>query len=664
MTVDTPIKKPVRTRALRDFYRPKTLDEIVGHETQVKEMQAIIDSKARPHCILLTGQAGIAKTTSARILARAFGARNDGLIEVDGATKGTKEDIKDLVEMMSAMPFTGSAKVAIIDECFARGTLVNTPLGPVPIEEIREGMEVLGAKGTQRVKRSVKNWVNSSRIVRLTSGDRIIYCSEDHAFLTSEGWVEARSLDGKSVFNQQGIHVQPQLQKMWDGIYEYRRWVKVLRTVLDQSLSELRAALHVSVSPLLSVMCSSDKRFSVERSLSYSGSSSGYLSWNSQRSRESTGIFSGSRSPQFGASQGSQYGFGLSNEGGRITQTEGLDVQREGRQRIGTDGASENTAISGRGNSRTSGGNRNEGEGNTELLPDRSGVSRAEVGGGDRRSVSQFQNSDPAGQDQGSVFSRVRVDRPEIQELRDTLGSDWGSGEGGEGAWFYDLEVEGHPSFSVEGMVVHNCHAINTAAWQAFLKSTEEPPRHAYYIFCTTEEQKVPKTIVEQRATTIRFKEVPASKLFKWAKEVILPQEGKIMDDEVIKKISTACGGSPRKFLNLLEQCLDLTNMEEINDILKVANIDEKDPVVRIAKLLIASSINWSDYQRILPEIEDVGGMRKTLKAYLGKVFMRENSWKKVAVVLEAVDKMPMYPDSVADIELMICRAIHGMSKV
>ena len=46
--------------------------------------------------------------------------------------------------------------------------------------------------------------------------------------------------------------------------------------------------------------------------------------------------------------------------------------------------------------------------------------------------------------------------------------------------------------------IIDECHSISNTGWQAFLKLIEEPPAKSIFIFCTTDPQKIPKTILSR----------------------------------------------------------------------------------------------------------------------------------------------------------------------
>ena len=90
--------------------------------------------------------------------------------------------------------------IVIIDECFAKGTLVLTKKGNKPIERIKVGDIVKSKVKYRKVRKIYKNKVKLKNVCKVTlSNGKIIYCSKDHLFLTKNVWIKAKGLNKNSV---------------------------------------------------------------------------------------------------------------------------------------------------------------------------------------------------------------------------------------------------------------------------------------------------------------------------------------------------------------------------------------------------------------------------------------------------------------------------------
>ena len=107
---------------------------------------------------------------------------------------------------------------------------------------------------------------------------------------------------------------------------------------------------------------------------------------------------------------------------------------------------------------------------------------------------------------ENQMFGKTRVDSVEIYQpgYNDELfQSSFPDTEicNAEYVNMYDLEIDGHPSYYVEDILVHNCHSLSSQAWQIFLKPIEEQPAKTIIILCTTNPEKIPSTILSRVQT-------------------------------------------------------------------------------------------------------------------------------------------------------------------
>jgi DNA polymerase-3 subunit gamma/tau len=102
--------------------------------------------------------------------------------------------------------------------------------------------------------------------------------------------------------------------------------------------------------------------------------------------------------------------------------------------------------------------------------------------------------------------------------------------------------------------VIDEVHMLSTAAFNALLKTLEEPPPHAKFIFATTEIRKVPVTILS-RTQRFDLRRVEPEVLVKHL-ERVTAQEGALLETEGLALIARAAEGSVRDGLSLLDQAL------------------------------------------------------------------------------------------------------------
>ncbi len=108
--------------------------------------------------------------------------------------------------------------------------------------------------------------------------------------------------------------------------------------------------------------------------------------------------------------------------------------------------------------------------------------------------------------------------------------------------------------------VVDEVHMLSNAAWNAFLKTLEEPPPHVKFIFATTEVHKVPVTILS-RCQRYDFKLIGAQAVaarLRW----VLQQENVSFEDAALSILAREAAGSMRDGMSLLDQVLAWVGIE------------------------------------------------------------------------------------------------------
>ncbi len=108
--------------------------------------------------------------------------------------------------------------------------------------------------------------------------------------------------------------------------------------------------------------------------------------------------------------------------------------------------------------------------------------------------------------------------------------------------------------------IIDEVHMLSTGAFNALLKTLEEPPRHAVFILATTEPQKLPATILS-RCQRFDFKRLSSETMVE-RMMVVLGGIGRTASEEALFAIARAAEGAMRDALSILDVCLSYTEGE------------------------------------------------------------------------------------------------------
>ncbi len=178
-----------------------------------------------------------------------------------------------------------------------------------------------------------------------------------------------------------------------------------------------------------------------------------------------------------------------------------------------------------------------------------------------------------------------------------------------------------HSKFKV--FIIDEVHMLSISAFNALLKTLEEPPAHAIFILCTTEIHKVPETIIS-RCQRFDFKKVAPAEAIKRLKMIAEAEKVKI-DDEVLEMIALRSEGCMRDAENFLGQVLSLGDkritMEQASLVLPAADIGL---VVEFLKILFnkRTSEALELINKLVDDGVDLEVFNKELVVFLRKMIL------------------------------------------
>ena len=141
--------------------------------------------------------------------------------------------------------------------------------------------------------------------------------------------------------------------------------------------------------------------------------------------------------------------------------------------------------------------------------------------------------------------------------------------------------------------IIDEVHMLSKQAFNALLKTLEEPPQYLKFIFATTEIKKIPVTVIS-RCQRYDLSRVKSDELFKFIKDVKEKEKGKI-SDEALKLIVKISEGSVRDALSLLDRAMLNENQDKELDLKsaqKIFGYFDKSFLINLFKHLFEGNEN------------------------------------------------------------------------
>ena len=153
--------------------------------------------------------------------------------------------------------------------------------------------------------------------------------------------------------------------------------------------------------------------------------------------------------------------------------------------------------------------------------------------------------------------------------------------------------------------IIDEVHMLTTAAFNALLKTLEEPPAHVIFILATTEIHKIPATILS-RCQRFEFKNLSQEQLIDRLR-YIAKEENLVIEDEAIEKIATLAKGGLRDAISILDQVSNYSEQITLDHILEVTSSISEDDILEFYKGLLQGDVTKSllKYNEFIAQAKD-----------------------------------------------------------
>ena len=569
-------------KTLAVIYRPKKFEDVSEQKNVIGILKNQLESHECKNAYLFCGGAGTGKTTCARIFANELNGGKGVPIEIDGASNNGVENVRGIIEQAKYLPLEGQYKVYIIDECFCGNTKITTANGQKNISDVKVGDIVQHMTGFDKVSYVYKNSVLTNNLCCVKIKGKKIITTKDHLFFTDKGWITAGYLKRGDC-----LYAPTQMSELWKNIQQQEENGKVLLSSLFGGMEKKELYPKVKESELRNLRKRiSDKELRENEDV-FKGLQS---ATNIRVGKKDNAVILWTNTfqtiirkdeikksdAQIGECSKDDRNEKVSREleyldwgtGWKWEVHNSADSAMASiREHLGV-GISDKNKLQDRGTSVS------------YLLQSRPCLSKNENcnrGGWQRTSLEKYIIER---QKEIGTFEPIRVESVEIFKRghNEGLFSDSFTVEelNKERVTMYDLEVENDHTYFADGVLVHNCHMLSIGAWNAMLKLLEEPPARTIFIFCTTDAQKIPATILS-RVQKYDFQRISTDGIVARLR-YICNAEKLVADDSALEFLAKIAQGGMRDAISLMDKCFSYDKnltVKSVTDALGLVSYDK-----------------------------------------------------------------------------------------
>lgn len=178
--------------------------------------------------------------------------------------------------------------------------------------------------------------------------------------------------------------------------------------------------------------------------------------------------------------------------------------------------------------------------------------------------------------------------------------------------------------------IIDEVHMLSTGAFNALLKTLEEPPAHVKFILATTEPQKLPATILS-RCQKFDFKKISNQNIIKRL-EIVCKESNVEITKEALNTIAILSEGAMRDALSILERCLQEANNKIDENIIKeLVGIPKLEHIHQLTKAIIEYNVEQAltTIETISNEGKDINNLIWELIKYIKDILIYKSTQQK-----------------------------------
>lgn len=190
--------------------------------------------------------------------------------------------------------------------------------------------------------------------------------------------------------------------------------------------------------------------------------------------------------------------------------------------------------------------------------------------------------------------------------------------------------------------IIDECHTLSNSAWQAMLKLIEEPPAKTVFIFCTTDPQKIPKTILS-RVQRYDFQRISFEGILERLTAIVNTETGITVEPGALNYIAKLAEGGMRDAITLMDKCISYNPNLTYQGVAEALGVVSYDVMFELTK-----AIEEKDARTVIECIEEIyqsgKNLKQFIKMYLG--FVLDINKYILTQDYSFTDNIPQFPNT------------------